>query len=277
MKGIDVSKHQGKIDWQKVKAAGVEFAIVRAGYGMYENQVDPQFAANMEGAKAAGIPVGVYWYSYAQSGAEAKKEAAVCLEIIKPYREQILLPVFFDQEYEPGIKAQSKAVRTEMCRAFLEAVQSAGYRPGLYCSYDWYQNWVDRGKLAEYPVWIAHYADKCGYTGQNLIAWQYSSKGQIPGISGAVDLNLGYQGLFPGEKSGWQWENPDWRYYEQGNPVKNAWRKIQGLWYRFDKEGKMLTGFQKVDGQLYYLNDATRSNIPKGACIITNGSGAVQI
>ena len=73
MKGIDVSKHQGKIDWQKVKAAGVEFAIVRAGYGMYENQVDPQFAANMEGAISAGIPVGVYWYSYAETPGQAKK------------------------------------------------------------------------------------------------------------------------------------------------------------------------------------------------------------
>lgn len=283
MKGLDVSKHQGEIDWQKVKEALIEqnggtsgFVIIRAGYGMYANQKDPQFEANMKGAGEAGIPVGVYWYSYAVSAEEAAEEARVCLEIIAPYREQIVLPVFFDQEYEPGIKAQSKNVRTQMCQSFLEAVQKAGYRAGLYCSYDWYRNWVDQSQLTDWPVWIAQYGQKCGYTGGNLVAWQYTSEGQVAGIAGNVDCNIGYSGLFPSVKSGWQWEEPDWRYYENGVPVQEAWRKIEGYWYRFDSDGKMLTGFQKIDGQLYYLNDATRANIPKGACIITDESGAVN-
>ena len=280
MKGIDVSKHQGKIDWQKVKAAGVEFAIVRAGYGMYENQVDPQFAANMEGAISAGIPVGVYWYSYAETPGQAKKEAETCLKIIGPYREKLSLPVFFDQEYEPGIKAQSKEIRTEMCRAFLEAVQSAGYRPGLYCSYDWYKNWVDSAKLAAHPVWIAHYdTPKCGYAGDNLVCWQYTSKGSVDGISGNVDMDEGYGGLLATNKSGWVQASSAWYWYEDGAPVKNVWRKSDGWWYRLGPDGKMLTGLIEVDGKGYYLNQSRATvggvYVPQGACIITDGSGAI--
>lgn len=280
MKGIDVSKHQGKIDWQKVKAAGVEFAVIRAGYGMYTNQVDPQFAANMEGAISAGIPVGVYWYSYAESAAQAQKEAETCLKIIGPCREKLSLPVFFDQEYEPGIKAQSKEARTEMCLAFLEAVQSAGYRPGLYCSYDWYKNWVDGAKLREYPVWIAQYGPKCGYQGDNLICWQYTSKGRMDGISGDVDMDEGYSGLFPfASKSGWVQASSAWYWYEDGQPVKNVWHKSDGWWYRLGPDGKMLTGLIEVDGKGYYLNQSRGTvggvYVPQGACVITDSSGAI--
>ncbi len=272
-KGIDVSRYQGTVDWNKVKAAGIEFAIIRAGFGMYASQVDPQLAVNMQGAKAAGIPVGVYWYSYAVSEAEARREAEVCLQAIAPYRGQLTLPVFFDQEYEPGIKALSDGARTDICLAFLGAVQRAGYRAGLYCSYDWYQNWVEQSRLTSYPVWIAQYASRCSYTGQNLAAWQYTGKGTVSGVSGSVDLDEGYAGLF--QKTGWIWENSGWYWYENGAPVKNVWRKSDGWWYRLGPDGKMLTGFQRIDGKLYYLNETWRENIPSGACIITDSSGAV--
>lgn len=280
MKGIDVSKHQGKIDWQKVKAAGIQFAIIRAGYGMYENQVDQQFDANMKGAKAAGIPVGVYWYSYAKTPAEAQKEAACCLGIIQPYREQIVLPVFFDQEYEPEIKAQTQATRTEMCQTFMQAVQDAGYRSGLYCSYDWYMNWVDKRRLTQYPVWIAQYASQCQYQGENLIVWQYSSKGRVDGISGNVDMDIGYDGLLQSTaKDGWVYDGPDVYLYENGQPVKNAWRKDGRWYYRLGPDGKMLTGLVEVDGKGYCLNQERKKvggvYVPMGACVITDSSGAI--
>lgn len=274
-KGIDVSHHQGIIDWKKVKAAGTEFAIIRAGYGMYPNQVDTKFTVNMRGASAVGIPVGVYWYSYAVSVEEAKKEAETCLQVIEPYRSQIILPVFFDQEYEPGIKALTDQARTEICLAFLKAIQTAGYRPGLYCSYDWYQNWVDKDRLSAYPVWIAQYASRCSYGGQNLVAWQYTGKGTLDGISTLVDLNVGYAGLL--QKNGWIWENSGWYWYEKGVPVKNRWLKDGNWWYYLGADGRMMTGLQLISGKLYYLNEERKDTVPTGACIITDGSGAIVL
>ncbi len=274
-KGIDVSHYQETIDWKKVKAAGVEFAIIRAGYGSAPNQVDAKFAVNMKGAGAVGIPVGVYWYSYATSEEEAKKEAAACLQAIEPYRSQIILPVFFDQEYEPGIKALTDPVRTNICLAFLKAIQVAGYRPGLYCSYDWYQNWVDKDRLAAYPVWIAQYSSRCSYDGQNLVAWQYTGKGTMEGISTLVDLNIGYTGLL--QKNGWIWENSAWYWYEKGVPVKSRWLKDGNWWYYLGPSGKMMTGLQLIAGKLYYLNEERRDTVPTGACIITDGSGAILL
>lgn len=279
MRGIDVSKHQGAVDWRKVKAAGIEFAVIRAGFGMYENQTDPRFAENMAGAKEAGIPVGIYWYSYAASADEARREAEICRKVIEPWREQIALPVFFDQEYEPAIKAQTRAVRTEMCRVFMQSIQEAGFRAGLYCSLDWYLNWLDRSRLAEWPVWIAHYAKKCGYAGENLIAWQYSARGRVDGVSGDVDLDEGYEGLLPARRNGWGQSGKGWYWYENGRPVKNVWRKADGWWYRLGPDGRMLTGLQEVDGRGYCLNPARGTvggvYVPEGACIITDENGAI--
>ena len=102
-RGIDVSKWQGKIDWKKVKDAGAQFAILRAGYGRAISQIDPFFYANYEACKAIGLPVGAYWYSYATDTDDARREAATCLEAIKG--KSFEYPVWFDQEYEPGIKA----------------------------------------------------------------------------------------------------------------------------------------------------------------------------
>lgn len=192
LKGIDVSKHQGIIDWSKVKA---DFAIIRAGYGKYQSQADTQLKANMEGCKKHGIPVGVYWYSYATTVADAKLEAQACLAVIKPYKDQIVLPVFFDQEYEKPIVALSNSARTEICKTFCELVKAAGYHPGIYASYDWFKNKLITKQLTGYPFWVAQYGSKCGYTGDNLYMWQYSSTGKVSGIKGNVDMDEGYFAL----------------------------------------------------------------------------------
>ena len=276
--GIDVSKHQGTgIDWKKVKADGVKFAIIRAGYGKYLKQEDLCFDENIQGAYNAGLDVGVYWYSYASTAADAEKEADVCLQIIKPYQALISLPVFFDQEYEPDILKATTRVRTDCCLAFIKKIQAAGYQSGLYASYDWFKNMVYRAELLDYPAWVAQYASRCSYTDKNLYMWQYSSTGKVNGISGNVDQNEGYFELTM--KNGWQKSGAKWYYYENGKPVKSAWRKITGsngtYWYYLGKDGVMLTGLQKINNKLYMLNPAASNGMPEGACIITDGSGAI--
>ena len=277
--GIDVSKHQGTgIDWKKVKADGVKFAIIRAGYGKYLKQEDPCFDENIQGAYNAGLDVGVYWYSYASTAADAEKEADVCLQIIKPYQALISLPVFFDQEYEPDILKATPRVRTDCCLAFIKKIQAAGYQPGMYASYDWFKNMIYRAELLDYPAWVAQYASKCQYTDKNLYMWQYTSTGKVNGISGNVDQNEGYFELTV--KNGWQKSGSKWYYYENGQPVKSAWRKITGangnFWYFLGANGVMLTGTQKIGGKVYHLNEKAACGLPEGALVVTDQDGVVQ-
>lgn len=276
-KGIDVSKHQGKIDWAQA-AKAVDFVMIRAGYGKYTAQEDANFKVNIEGAYKAGIrQIGVYWYSYATSSAEAAQEAAACLSVINLYKDKITLPVFFDQEYEPGIKAASKTVRTMACNTFISQIKRAGYESGLYCSYDWLNNMVDK---VDGHKWIAQYASKCQYKGADLWAWQYTSKGKVPGIIGNVDMDTGYfaAGTNVTTKSGWVKTGGKWYYYEDGKTVKSAWREITGsngkYWYYFGADGAMKTGRQAIAGKQFYLNDSAWSGLPEGALWVTDTSGA---
>ena len=140
---------------------------------------------------------------------------------------------------------------------------------------------MDSARLSAYPVWIAHYdAPKCGYQGDNLVCWQYTSRGRIDGISGDVDADEGYSGLLVSSgKSGWVQAASAWYWYEDGAPVKNVWRKDGGWWYRLGPDGKMLTGLQEIDGKGYYLNQSRATvggvYVPQGACVITDGNGEI--
>ena len=191
MKGIDVSIYQGNVDWERVKASGVQFAILRAGYGREISQVDDTFEANYAGCKAVGLPVGAYWYSYANSVDRAKQEAKTCLEAIKG--KVFEFPVWFDQEYEASIKACSKATRTDMVRAFCAELESAGYYTGIYCSRDWLNNWLDYDRLRHLDVWVAAYGSSPGNVALSYGMWQHSSTGHVDGISGDVDLDVAYK------------------------------------------------------------------------------------
>ena len=262
LKGIDVSKHQGIIDWSKVRA---DFAIIRAGYGKYQSQADTQLKANMEGCKKHGIPVGVYWYSYATTVADAKLEAQTCLAVIKPYKDQIVLPVFFDQEYEKPIVALSNSARTEICKTFCELVKAAGYHPGIYASYDWFKNKLIIKQLTGYPFWVAQYGSKCGYTGDNLYMWQYSSIGKVDGIKGNVDMDEGYFTL-PENGAKWVKDSKGWKYGD----AKNCWKWLNGYWYWFDSKGYAVTGWQTVENKWYYfltLNDGKKTGYPECSCM----------
>lgn len=189
LKGIDVSEHQGVIDWTKVAKDGVQFAIIRAGYGRELSQKDKQFERNYAGAKAAGIKVGAYWYSYANSVKRAKQEAKTCLKVLEG--KTFELPIFFDQEYEKSILVLSSKTRTDIVLKFLEVVKATGRKVGLYSSTNFITTKLQANRLTAYPLWLAEYGSKLHYTGK-VWAWQYTSKGKVSGIKGNVDCNHGY-------------------------------------------------------------------------------------
>ena len=191
-RGIDVSKWQGSIDWARVKASGtVEFAILRAGYGSLVKQKDKMFDANYNACKRLGIPVGAYWYSYATTTAGARREARAFLKVVAG--KTFEYPLWFDQEYEPKIKALSTAKRTEIVKAFCEELETAGYYTGLYCSRDWLQNYLNYKELAHLDIWVAAYGSTAGNVPLPYGMWQCSSSGKVNGISGNVDIDIAYK------------------------------------------------------------------------------------
>ncbi len=189
MKGIDVSVHNGDIDWQKVKADGIEFAIIRAGYGKLASQKDDKFEQNYKNAKAAGLPVGAYWYSYAMTPEEAELEADVFLSVIKG--KQFEFPVYFDLEEKKQFNLGKEQVSAIM-RAFLKKVESAGYFTGLYGSASSLTTHTADDIKSWYTIWLAHWVDQTNYSGSYAV-WQHSEKGRVNGISGNVDLDICYR------------------------------------------------------------------------------------
>ena len=186
MKGIDVSTFQGEIDWDKVKNDGIEFAIIRAGFGRGgNNQIDAKFHDNITGAKNAGIKVGVYHYSYAISAEDAVKEADFCISILD--NEELNLPVFYDIEDKSLLK-YSNEERTQMSLKFCEQVESVGYRAGIYTNLSWYRNYINLDMLkGKYCIWLAQYNSTCN---MKCDIWQYTSQGKVDGINGNVDLDI---------------------------------------------------------------------------------------
>ncbi len=191
--GIDVSKWNQNIDWEKVKEAGVQFVIIRCGYRGSKTGVlveDPYFKQNIKEAKEAGLKVGVYFFTQAINQAEAVEEASMVLSLTEGY--ELDYPIFIDTEGSGGRADNLDAVtRTAVCEAFCETVEQAGQEAGVYASRNWYYNNVDDDVLSRYTIWVAEYRKEPLYTGRYDI-WQYTSSGQIDGINGRVDLNLSY-------------------------------------------------------------------------------------
>ena len=190
---IDVSEHQGNIDWKKVRSAGVSGAMIRTGYGVSSpNQVDKQFYNNLSGCKIVGMPYGFYHYSYAMDVAGAEQEADFCLELIAGTAPQY--PVAFDME-ENTQAALGKAVCTDMAIAFCNKIRAAGYTPMLYTNLNWATNYIDMTRIdaAGIDVWMAQYNIQCDYKGAHTM-WQYSSKAVIDGITAnTADMNWCYK------------------------------------------------------------------------------------
>ncbi len=195
--GIDVSKYQGNINWQAVKASGVQFAIIRAGYRGYGSGalvVDEYFERNIKGALAAGIDVGIYFFSQAINNVEAVEEASLCVALVKKYN--IKYPIFIDTETSGGngtgrADNLSVAQRTDICINFCNTIRNSGYKPGVYTCKYWFETKLNASQLNQYIIWLAQYNDKVTYKGKYDI-WQYSSNGNIAGIAGRVDMNLSY-------------------------------------------------------------------------------------
>lgn len=183
--GIDVSKHQGVIDWAKVKAANIAFAMIRAGYGKVSSQKDSKFEENYKNAKAVGIPVGAYHYSYAKTVEDAKKEAQVFLSWIAG--KQFEYPVVFDIE-DASQANLGKQLISDIIRAFCSAVESAGYYVSVYANKDWLLNRIDDDVKKKYDTWLAEWREEPTYAG-NFGIHQYTSKGSVSGITGNVDMN----------------------------------------------------------------------------------------
>ncbi len=199
VKGIDVSEHQGEINWEKVKAAGIQFAMLRAGFGEENSkQIDEQFERNYRECKRLGIPVGAFHYSYAFSVEEAEKELEFFLKLLSG--KQFEYPVCYDVEDVKYVHPQlgitqdklPKKVPTDMIITFCGGLEKAGYYAALYSNPDWLYNRLERERLTRFDLWLAEwrtvkkYPYACGI-------WQYSKRGRVDGISGDVDLDYAYK------------------------------------------------------------------------------------
>ncbi len=194
--GIDVSKYNKDIDWGRVRASGIEFAIIRAGYRGSTSGVlveDPYFRQNLAGAKAAGMNIGVYFFTQAITPDEAKEEAEAVASLVNA--SDLSLPVFLDVESSgnsSGGRADmlDTATRTGIVKVFCETAESLGYRAGVYANKTWMTKYLNMSELAPYTKWLAQYrAAGPTYDGEYSI-WQYSSGGRVDGITGRVDLDI---------------------------------------------------------------------------------------
>lgn len=195
VKGIDVSKYQGDIDFNALKNTDVKFVIIRAGWG--QNNIDGKFKRNIEECNRLGIPCGVYWFSYALNPSQAKAEAKACLTAIAPYKIQY--PVCFDFEYDSVTYSVKKGVNvtkesaSAIAKAFLSTIEEAGYWATNYTNLDFSKRYFDDYIMTKYDIWAARYTSTPKDIAANAGLWQYSSKGSVPGIKGNVDMDIAHK------------------------------------------------------------------------------------
>lgn len=191
---VDVSYWQGSnIDFKKVKAAGIDAVIIRAGYGNSKAQKDKFFDTNYNKAKSAGLKIGAYWYSYAGWGGvnpidDAKDEAAACLSVV--HGKSFDLPIYYDLEEQnkPNIPSFGREKCTAIAKAFCEAIKAGGYSAGVYANLNWFSNYLNYDELkAELSIWLAQWSDEPSL---ECDIWQNSDNGSINGISGNVDTDV---------------------------------------------------------------------------------------
>lgn len=268
MKIIDVSYHNGNIDFKKVKDAGIDGVIIRAGYG--QNNIDKKFKINITKALDAGLPVGVYWFSYAYSVEMAKREAEYCLRAVNGY--DLELPIFFDWEYDSkayasrnGVDANKQLI-TDMNIAFCQVVKNSGRRAGYYGSLDYFNNYIDTSKLSGYYKWLARYSNK---EQSNCDIWQYTSKGSVNGVNGNVDINKVFnEAIFSGST----------KTSAKKTNEEIAKEVIAGEWDNGDARKNKLTNagydyeaIQKIVNEL--LKSSNTSNTSKSTSTYTVKSG----
>ncbi len=185
IKGIDVSKHNGTIDWKKVKNDGVEFAIIRIGYGGSVPVKDEKFEENYKNAGANGLKVGTYLYSYADSESDLIKEYEAVIGWLGG--RALDLPVYYDVE-DKKMSGLSKSVLSNYVKTFCDKIEESGYWAGIYANKNWLETKLDMNYLKDYTVWLAQWTNSPTYKGSYAM-WQYTSNGRVDGIGGRVDMN----------------------------------------------------------------------------------------
>ena len=257
-RGIDVSKHNGTVNWGQVAASGIQFVFIKAG--STKSGIDPQFAANITGAQAAGLRTGVYVYSYATTPEQAANEASLVLQWIEPYT--VNYPVVFDIE-DKCHKGLSNQQLIDIINAFCVPVDAAGYHPMVYSNKNMFTQKMDN---AGWDRWVAQYADSCE-TGNNVCFWQYSSKGKVNGVGGNVDLNYQYKDysklIIP---EGFLEHNGNVRFYQNWR-MQRGWVSYNDTRYYLDEVGNLVRGWYSDPSGTYYLQPADGS-IARGQCRI---------
>ena len=198
-KGIDVSQHQGNVDWSNVANSGIKFAMIRIGYRGYGTGVlaeDTKYKNNLKNASANGLKVGVYYYSTAINTDEARKDAEYVISLLKKYgyQNKITMPIAIDLEVNSSNVRDanvSKNTRTDIANTFCSTIKNNGYTPMVYASKSFLKDNINISKVP-YDIWVAQYNSKCTYSG-NYTMWQYSSTGKVSGINGNVDCNICYK------------------------------------------------------------------------------------
>ena len=290
--GVDVSKYQGNVDWAALRSTGVDFTFIRIGHG--SRSLDTYYKQNMQGANSVGIAAGVYFYSTAQSVAQAVGDAQFVIDNLRGYN--VSYPVAIDLEDKSQSNLTQQQI-TDIAVAFCDEIRAAGYTPMIYCNEYWAKNRIDFSRLPNVERWIARY----NYTWDKSIdrgVWQAGSTTVLPGISGVgvVDIDFAYKnyrtivtprtaadpnytkrtGTWVSDARGWwyayfaggypanKWEyiGGKWYYFDaSGYAVTSGWQYINGNWYFMDRDGAMITGWVYYNGNWYYMT-------PSGAMAI---------
>ena len=277
--GIDVSEHQGRIDWNAVKASGIDFAILRVGFGApsWGGRVDYQFNRNISECERLGIPYGVYIYSYAFDNQQAADEASMVINCLSGHNPR--LPVYYDLEDNSIIANGRQTGIASRAQVFCNRISAAGYEPGIYANLNWFNNILTDSvfKSSSWDHWIAQYNSQCDYTG-NYSFWQYKSNGKVPGINGNVDMNYAYVDV---SLYHWQLIDSTWYYAASNGKAYTGWLFQSGTWYWLEPDagGAMVTGLHECNGSLYWFNlsgaMATGWVLDGGTWYYATGSGAL--
>ena len=277
--GIDVSEHQGRIDWNAVKASGIDFAILRVGFGApsWGGRVDYQFNRNISECERLGIPYGVYIYSYAFDNQQAADEASMVINCLSGHNPR--LPVYYDLEDNSIIANGRQTGIASRAQVFCNRISAAGYEPGIYANLNWFNNILTDSvfKSSSWDHWIAQYNSQCDYTG-NYSFWQYKSNGKVPGINGNVDMNYAYVDV---SLYHWQLIDSTWYYAASNGKAYAGWLFQSGTWYWLEPDagGAMATGLHECNGSLYWFNAsgamATGWLLDGGTWYYATGSGAL--
>ena len=277
--GIDVSEHQGRIDWNAVKASGIDFAILRVGFGApsWGGRVDYQFNRNISECERLGIPYGVYIYSYAFDNQQAADEASMVINCLSGHNPR--LPVYYDLEDNSIIANGRQTGIASRAQVFCNRISAAGYEPGIYANLNWFNNILTDSvfKSSSWDHWIAQYNSQCDYTG-NYSFWQYKSNGKVPGINGNVDMNYAYVDV---SLYHWQLIDSTWYYAASNGKAYAGWLFQSGTWYWLEPDagGAMATGLHECNGSLYWFNSsgamATGWLLDGGTWYYATGSGAL--